>query len=87
MVLCVTEVEPFDKASTGPGYVWRAVADHLEARIRAGEWASGERLPGEKSLAGEYDVADGTIRRAFAELRERGLIVTFPQKGSYVAQT
>lgn len=84
MVQCVAEIQPFDKASGGPGYVWLAVADHMAARIGAGEWAPGERLPNERALAGEYDVADGTIRRAFVELRARGLVVTFPQKGSYV---
>ncbi len=86
MVQCVTEIPPFDKTAMGPGYVWQAVADHLAARIGAGEWQSGERLPNERALAGEYDVADGTIRRAFAELRERGVIVTFPQKGTFVTQ-
>ena len=86
MVLCVTDVEPFDKAAIGPGYVWHAVADHLAARIAAGEWQPGERLPSERALAGKYDVADGTIRRAFTELRERGVVVTYPQKGTYATK-
>ena len=85
MVQCVAEIQPFDKAAI-VGYVWLAVADHLEARIRAGEWPPGERLPNERALAGEYDVADGTIRRAFTELRARGVILTFAQKGSYARQ-
>lgn len=81
----MAKIPPFDKASLAPGYVWLAVADHLAARIAAGEWAAGERLPNERALAGEYNVADGTIRRAMVELRERGLVVTFAQKGSFVS--
>lgn len=77
-------VPAWDKSQVGAAYVWRALADHLEARIRAGEWASGDKLPGERSLAGEYAVADGSIRRAFTELRQRGVIVTLAQKGSFV---
>jgi len=78
------EIPPFDKSALPPGYTWEAVANHLESRIRAGEWAPGDRLPNERALAGEYQVADGTIRRATAELRERKLVLTLPQKGSFV---
>jgi GntR family transcriptional regulator len=42
------------------------------------------RLPGELDLADEYKVSLGTIRRATVELRERGLVVTVPAKGTFV---
>jgi GntR family transcriptional regulator len=80
----VADIEPFDK--TGPGYVWLMLADHLAARIAAGEWAPGERLPGEPALAAAYDVGGGTVRRALTELRARGLVETYPQKGTYVVK-
>ena len=68
----------------GPEYAYRQVADHLEARIRAGELAPGSRLPGERELAEEYGVALGTIRRALQEMRERGRVVTTPSKGTFI---
>ncbi|MFI1970356.1 GntR family transcriptional regulator [Streptomyces cinnamoneus] len=46
----------------------------------------GARLPGERDLAEEYGVAIGTARRAIQELRERGLLITLPAKGTFVAQ-
>ncbi|MGH3068169.1 MAG: winged helix-turn-helix domain-containing protein [Streptosporangiaceae bacterium] len=61
------------------------LADHLAARIDAGELARGARLPAERDLAQEYGVAVGTARRAVEELREKGLVVTPPAKGMFVA--
>jgi GntR family transcriptional regulator len=65
-----------------PGPPWRQLADDLRARITAGEWTG--RLPGEKSLAQEYGVALGTLRKAMALLRSEGLIRTDRGWGSYV---
>jgi GntR family transcriptional regulator len=70
--------------SPGPAYAWQQVADHIEARIRSGELAPGARLPGERDLAAEYQVALGTARRAIGALREKGLLVTAPSKGTFI---
>ena len=83
----VAEVEPFDPDAGGPGYVWQAVARHLESRIRAGEWGPGDRLPSGQALAAQYDVAPGTMTRAITDLRERGVVVVVDKKGTYVAVT
>jgi GntR family transcriptional regulator len=62
------------------------VADHLAARISAGELAPGYRLPVEKELAETYGVAVGTVRQALDELRRRGLVATLPAKGTFVTE-
>lgn len=67
-------------------YVYAEMADHVAARIEAGEFRPGARLPNERELAEEYGVALGTVRRAIAALRERGLVVTLPIKGTFVAE-
>lgn len=69
-----------------PVYVYVQVADHLAARIEAGELRVGARLEGERELAGEYGVAIGTARRAIQELRDRGLAVTLPSKGTFITE-
>jgi len=80
----MVSVPPFDPDHGEPAYLYARVADHLEARISAGDLPLGARLPGERDLAAEYQVAIGTARRAVEELRQRGLAVTLPAKGTYV---
>lgn len=65
-------------------YEYRRVADDLARQISDGTIPRGGRLPGELELAGIYGVSAGTARRAVAELRDRGLVVTLPSKGTYV---
>jgi DNA-binding GntR family transcriptional regulator len=60
------------------------VAEHIEARIKDGELASGQRMPPERDLATEYGVAYNTVRHSMELLRERGLIVTIHGRGTYV---
>ncbi len=74
----------FDPATVGPSYVYVAMADHIAARIEAGELPPNTRLPAERDLADEYGVSLGTARRATKELRQRGLVVTVPVKGTFV---
>lgn len=79
----MTEIPPpFDPAEGPPAYVYVKVADHLQARIRAGEWAV--MLPGEQAMAEDYGVAIGTIRKALRVLRERGAVTTLPGRGTFV---
>ncbi len=77
-----TEKPVFDLS--GPAYVYMQLADHIEGRIRDGELLPATRLPGERDLAEEYGVALGTARRAVQELRDRGLVLTLPAKGTYI---
>ncbi|MGI5271385.1 GntR family transcriptional regulator [Nonomuraea sp. CA-218870] len=81
-----SSVPTFDPDAVGPSYVYVQVADHIAARIGSGELSPGARLPGERDLAQEYRVALGTVRRAVQELRDRGLVMTLPAKGTYIAQ-
>jgi DNA-binding GntR family transcriptional regulator len=68
------------------GYEWQRVADDVAARIASGELPAGSMLRGERAMAEEYGVAISTVRRAMTDLRERGLVVTLPHKGTYVAE-
>ncbi|MFI9121429.1 GntR family transcriptional regulator [Streptomyces bikiniensis] len=78
-----SQIPEFDPQ--GPQLVYVAVADHIAARVAAGELAPGARLPAERDLAEEYGVAYLTVRRAARVLRERGLILTVHGKGTFVA--
>jgi GntR family transcriptional regulator len=69
----------------GENLAYVRVADDIAGRIASGELASGTRLRSERQLAEIYQVAYGTVRRATAVLRERGLIKTIHGRGTFVA--
>ncbi|MCW2902449.1 MAG: transcriptional regulator, GntR family [Streptosporangiaceae bacterium] len=77
-------VPPFEP--TGPAYLYEQLADHLAARMLSGHLPVGARLPGERDLASEYGVSIDSARRAVEELRRRGLLVTLPTEGTFVAE-
>ncbi|MEU6084128.1 GntR family transcriptional regulator [Streptomyces sp. NPDC047108] len=63
---------------------YRAVADRLRARILAGEWEIGERLPSRAKLAGEYGVGRNVMQRAVDGLIIAGLLEGRAGSGTYV---
>jgi DNA-binding GntR family transcriptional regulator len=67
-------------------YVYVQVADAIERDIRSGRLPVGAKLPGEQELAAQYGIAKGTAARVARELRDRGLAVTLPNKGTYITQ-
>ena len=45
-----------------PTYV--QISEAIARRITAGQWLDGERLPPERTMAAEFGVAVGTLRKA-----------------------
>lgn len=77
------EVPEINPRGAEPPY--RQIAAWLRSRIEAGEFRPGEDpLPSEKDLVDMFGVARDTARRAVQSLREAGLVVTVPQRGTYV---
>lgn len=68
---------------SGPRY--RAIADALEADVRAGRLAPGSRLPTHRELAERLGVTVGTITRAYAEAEARGLTAGTVGRGTFVS--
>jgi DNA-binding GntR family transcriptional regulator len=52
----------FDAASAEPLYM--QVADYIEAQVKGGKLARGQRLPSERDMGEYYGVAYQTVRRA-----------------------
>ncbi|NEE03848.1 winged helix-turn-helix domain-containing protein [Phytoactinopolyspora halotolerans] len=74
----------FDPNAGGPGYIYLKLADHVVALIDAGRLRPGAQLWPERQMATRFRVSIGTARRATEELRQRGLVVTLPAKGTYI---
>jgi len=64
--------------------LWRRIADDLERAIASGEFAAGEKLPGETEIATRFAVNRHTVRRAIAELAGRGLVRAARGSGTFV---
>lgn len=62
-----------------------SIRDDLRARIDAGEWGPGERLPSETELAARYGVARMTIRQAVGALATEGNVVRRQGLGTFAA--
>lgn len=58
----------------------------LRRRIVSGELAPGDILPGEQSLAQQYQVSRITVRQALAALERDGLITRKRAKGTFVSE-
>ena len=64
--------------------VWRQFAAILRAAILSGGIPPGGRVPSESSYEQELGISRGTIRKGVALLRDEGLVVTVPGRGTYV---
>jgi GntR family phosphonate transport system transcriptional regulator len=64
--------------------LWRQIADDIEQAIVRGEFTRGAKLPGELEIAERFAVNRHTVRRALAELTERGLVRAERGSGTYV---
>lgn len=74
--------EPQISARRGPRY--KVIADRLAEDIEAGLLDPGTRLPTHRALAGRLGVTVGTVTRAYAEARRRGLVAGQVGRGTFV---
>lgn len=63
---------------------YQQIAEALKAAIEAGEYAPGDRLPGENHLMHEYEVARMTARQALGILQSEGITEARKGAGVYV---
>ena len=68
-----------------PTPLYQQLANILRSRITGGEWAKGEPLPSGSYLQQEHGVSRVTVRKAVQVLRDEGLVITIPQRGTYIA--
>lgn len=66
------------------GPLYRVVAQKIEARIAAGQYAAGAALPPEPALEREFHVSRITVRQALGLLKRRGLLFSRSGVGTLV---
>jgi GntR family transcriptional regulator len=66
--------------------LYAQVKDLIVKRIGSGEWEPGEMIPNEFQLASEFNVSQGTVRKALIALEVDKLIIRRQGRGTYVAR-
>ena len=61
------------------------ILEQIRARVAAGDWPPGKEIPSIRALAAALNVSVITIKRAYLDLENEGVIVTRHGKGSFVA--
>jgi GntR family transcriptional regulator len=70
--------------SAGSLPIYLQITELLVRDIAAGRLIDGEKLPPERDMAEELGIAVGTLRKALAELQDRGLLERIQGSGNYV---
>lgn len=65
---------------------YEQIAEVLENKIKSGEWAVGQKIPGELELAKAYQVGRSTIRETLNILQQKGIIDKRHGSGTYVKE-
>ena len=76
-------LEPTSSAS-GSLPIYLQITELLIRDIAAGRLIDGEKLAPERDMASELGIAVGTLRKALAELQNRGLLERVQGSGNYV---
>lgn len=71
------------QTDTRPMYL--QVMEQIKLKVMAGDWPAGHSLPSIRELAAATRVSVITIKRAYSELAQEGLIITHQGRGSFVA--
>lgn len=66
---------------------YQLIIDYIQARIAAGDWPPGHKLPTPAELTTVIDppTSSATVRRATDTLQDRGVLVGRQGKGVFVA--
>ncbi|GAA0783363.1 GntR family transcriptional regulator [Roseibium denhamense] len=72
--------------TSNPLPLYVQISELLIRDIAAGRLIDGERLPPERDMAEELGISIGTLRKALADLTEKGLLERVQGSGNYIRQ-
>lgn len=93
-ILCITPIHSgarvtdllfLSQNDSRPMYL--QIMDQIKQKILSGDWPAGQALPSIRELSASTKVSVITVKRAYTELEEQGVIVTQAGRGSFVADT
>ena len=79
-----TAAQPMRLSADSGVPLYVQLADLFRYKVMSGEWPRGHRLPNFDAIAGEYQVARITVRKAIARLVQEGMLDAQPSRGTVV---
>lgn len=70
--------------TTGSLPIYQQITEFLIRDIAAGRLIDGERLPPEREMADDMGIAVGTLRKALADLAQKGMLERVQGSGNYI---
>lgn len=67
--------------------IYRQIVRQVTDAIAGGHLRSGDRLPSHRELAAQLVIAPLTVKKAYDELEQDGLIETYQGRGTFVTET
>lgn len=77
--------QPLTLSQTDGRPMYQQIIEQIRQRIAVGDWQPGLKLPSIRELAVATRVSVITVKRAYQELENDGVIMTQQGKGSFVA--
>ena len=65
--------------------IYEQIIAQIKAEVIEGRMTAGDALPSVRTLSRELKISALTVKKAYANLEEEGLIVTVHGKGSFIA--
>jgi DNA-binding GntR family transcriptional regulator len=66
---------------------YQRIVQDVKDQVRLGRLQGNDKLPSTRELADHYGVAPGTVQRALAELRTKGVIYSHQGRGSFIRES
>jgi GntR family transcriptional regulator len=63
------------------------IIEQVRHKVAIGDWPAGAEIPSIRQLAADLSVSVITVKRAYQELEQEGVILTQPGRGSIVSHT
>ena len=76
-----------NKLAGDPTPVYFKLQREIQQKIENGQWGPGQRILAERSLAENYQVSIGTVKKALLNLVHEGYLYRVQGKGTFVAGT
>lgn len=73
-----------DELENRHGPIYRRIMNLICRKIREGEWPAGHQLPTVRKMAEEIGISVGTVKHAYDELEQLGLVEMTQGRGTFV---